>query len=318
MTDKMVNRWLRRQFFPIGWVLLGYYAMVDLLVLATMGVDLLKQILWNLQTGTFLLDLDFDLLIGNAWGYLISISAALCILHAWKGRDYWKEEIFFRNKKMTFVPAFCAVVFCMGSQMLSSLWLTVLELIMNSCGGSVMPLLDAVSGSSTSFSMFFYGAVAAPVFEEILFRGYVLRTLRPYGKRFAILFSALMFGMFHGNLLQGPYAFLMGLVLGYLACEYSIKWSIGLHMFNNLVLAEGLGTLMERMPAGAADLLFLCLYGGALVLSGVILVARRAEIREYRRAEWIDRRCVRCALTNWGFAVFAAVMVVNMVRSLFL
>lgn len=318
MSEKQINRWLRRQFSEMNWVLLGYYVLVNVLVMAMMVTDFLKQMLWNLQTGNFLLDVDEKVLAGNGWGYMITIAAALCILHAWKGRDYWKREIFAKEKKMTFFPAFCAVTFCMGSQMVSSLWLTVLELIMNGFGSSLLPQLEAVSGSSTSFSMFLYSAVFAPFFEEILFRGYVLRTLRPYGKRFSILFSALLFGLFHGNLLQGPYAFLVGLILGYLACEYSVKWSIALHIFNNLILAEGLNLLMERMSMEMANLFSAALFGGALLLSLVILARNRGRIRMYRRAEWIDRRCVLCFLTNWGFVVFTAVMCINIVSFLLL
>jgi membrane protease YdiL (CAAX protease family) len=101
----------------------------------------------------------------------------------------------------------------MGSQMVNSLWLTGLELVMNLFGSSMMPMLEMVSGSTGSFSMFLYGAVLAPISEELLFRGYILRALRPYGKRFAILGSAILFGLFHGNLLQGPYAMLVGLVI---------------------------------------------------------------------------------------------------------
>ena len=42
----------------------------------------------------------------------------------------------------------------------------------------------------------------APAAEELLFRRLLLRRLRPYGGRFALVASALCFGLFHGNLNQ--------------------------------------------------------------------------------------------------------------------
>jgi membrane protease YdiL (CAAX protease family) len=58
--------------------------------------------------------------------------------------------------------------------------------------------------------------VLAPVTEEFLFRGVILQGfLRNYGRRKAILVSALLFALFHLNPWQFPVAFLLGVVLGW-------------------------------------------------------------------------------------------------------
>lgn len=313
MTDRQINRWLRREFAPVGWVLLAYYGLMNLMVTAVAGVDYLKQMLNNLSLGAFPFDVDADAIYNNAWGYLLSVMVALVLLHAWKGPDYWKEEVFVKEKKMRFSVFLTAAVLCVGAQMLSSIWMTVVELTMNQFGSSVMPVLESVSGATGSFSMFLYSALFAPVFEEILFRGFVLRRLRPYGRRFAILGSAILFGLFHGNILQAPYAIAAGIILGWLVCEYSINWAIALHIFNNLVLAEGIGRLTEILPYEVADLLFGGLFLGAFVVSGVLLVKKRRQIREYCRVNWIDGRCVKCLITNWGVMIFLIAMIISMI-----
>ena len=313
MTDKQINKWLRREFRPIGWILIFYYLLMNLMVSLVAVVDMIRQMLGNAAAGNFLMDVDVDALMNNAWGYILCIFLGVILLHAWKGPDYWHSEIFCKGRRMTPGVFFCAMIFCVSSQMINSLWLTALELVMNLFDRSLLETLEAVSGSTDSFSMFLYGAVLAPISEELLFRGYILRALRPYGRRFAILGSAILFGLFHGNLLQGPYAVLVGLVLGWLACEYSINWAIALHIFNNLVLAEGLSRLLELLPMVAAEVLNLALFGGALVLSIVILRKNREQVRAYRRSEWIDRRCVKCLLTNSGFILFALMMGISMV-----
>lgn len=313
MTEKQINKWLRRRFSLIGWVLIGYYLLLNGMVSVMAVVDTVRQMLWNIATGVFFWDIDQNALMNNGWGYAASIAVGLLILHGWKGKDYWKQEIFAGEGRMRPFVFFCAVSFTMGSQMVSTLWLTALELLANSRGSSVMPMLESVSGSTSTFSMFLYSAFLAPLSEEILFRGYVLRSLRPYGRRFAILGSALLFGLFHGNLLQGPYAFLVGLILGYLACEYSIKWSIALHVFNNLVLAEGLTRLTQNMPVELADAVHFALFGGFFLVSLVLLLRKRREIAAYNRGEWMDRRCIRCFLTNSGILIFAGMMTASMI-----
>ena len=313
MTQKQINKWLRRRFSAVCWLLIGYFLLMNLLVTAAMLADVLKQSLWSLAAGDWSGTLDTDRLLSNGWGYILTIAVAALILYAWKGPDYWLRDVFQKSKTMSPGIFFSMLALCMGAQMVNSFWILLLEVIANAAGGSIYPLLESVSGSTDSFSMFLYGSVLAPLSEELLFRGYVQRTLRPYGKRFAIFGSALLFGLFHGNLLQTPYAFLMGLLLGWLTEEYSIRWAISLHVFNNLILAEGLGRLSGVMPVMAADILSFALMGTGFVIAIGILIARRRRIREYRHSEWMDRRCVKCLLTNPGFLVLALITAGQMI-----
>ena len=253
MTDKQINRWLRRRFSPLGWFLLLYYGLMTLLTTITVFYEVAKQFVWSFAAGDFSGSLNWDAVNANAWGYIASMAVGLAVLDAWKGSSFWKQEAFSRKRTMGGKTFACFLFFCMGAQMLNTLWVTLLEMLMNLGGGSVMPVLEQVSGSSDTFSMFLYASVLAPVWEELLFRGWILRTLRPYGKRFAILGSAVLFGLFHGNLLQTPYALLVGLLLGYVAVEYSILWAIALHTFNNLVLADFLSRLTASSPPGSTS-----------------------------------------------------------------
>ncbi|WP_417431726.1 CPBP family intramembrane glutamic endopeptidase [Halpernia sp.] len=83
-------------------------------------------------------------------------------------------------------------------------------------------------------------AVFAPLLEEILFRGIILRAMLNKGMnpKKAIVFSALIFGAIHGYPWQFLGAFLLGLVLGlvYWKTE-SLLMSILLHAFNNFIAA---------------------------------------------------------------------------------
>ena len=316
MEEKKVNKFLRRQFSAICWILIGYNVLMNVLVSVSIGLDAISQSIAAVLHGEFL-QLDLGGLMNNAWGYILSIAVAMVVLLAWKDADYWKQEVFRKEKTMSAGIFFCLMSLCIGSQMVNSLWITLLESLLNRFGISLMQMLETVSGDTGSFSMFLYASLLAPFFEEILFRGLVLRTLRPFGKRFAIFGSALLFGLFHGNLLQTPYAFLMGLVLGYVTMEYSILWAMALHLFNNLVLADLLTRLTKNWPMLAQNAINLLIFGGFALVSLAILISRRQEIRAYRQAEAMDGRCMKWFFLNCGFLVLAIFMLVNMVALLF-
>ncbi len=67
-----------------------------------------------------------------------------------------------------------------------------------------------------ALALVLYG-VAAPVAEEFLFRGIVYNRTKKYmGLKAALFVSAALFAIYHGNLISGIYAFLMGLLITYL------------------------------------------------------------------------------------------------------
>lgn len=58
--------------------------------------------------------------------------------------------------------------------------------------------------------------IAAPVLEEIVCRGYMMRGMLQYIKPWqAIVISAFLFAAIHGNLAQGVTAFILGILLGW-------------------------------------------------------------------------------------------------------
>lgn len=68
--------------------------------------------------------------------------------------------------------------------------------------------------------------ILAPIGEELLCRGIIFRIAGKVSKRFWIAncIQALAFGLIHGNLVQGTYAFFIGLILGYIYGKYHNIW----------------------------------------------------------------------------------------------
>lgn len=77
--------------------------------------------------------------------------------------------------------------------------------------------------------------VAAPILEEVLFRGVIFESCRErLGKGGAVLLSALLFGLIHGIPVQIVNAFVVGLILGYIYLRTrSLISVIVLHAINN-------------------------------------------------------------------------------------
>ncbi|WP_175578327.1 CPBP family intramembrane glutamic endopeptidase [Bifidobacterium jacchi] len=176
-------------------------------------------------------------------------------------------------------------------------------------GGPVDPNYFSPVGS------FFVGGTCyawflAPIVEEIVFRGVVMGTLKPLGRKFAILTSAIMFGLFHDDLVQGLFAFGLGLILGFVAMEYSLLWSIALHMFNNAVLS---GLFIDVFASSLGDdavvicMLLLMVVG----IVGLIVVFTRfgSGLRRYSRKHRTAAGTYGAAWTSGWFVAFVVVNV---------
>lgn len=118
------------------------------------------------------------------------------------------------------------------------------------------------------FLLCFISTVAVPAFvEEFACRGLILGALRKYGNGFAIICSSVIFGLMHGNFEQIPFAFLVGLVLGYVYVQTDTLWiSVGIHAFNNFI-SLFFDFVMEDLPVGiqnSAYVIFItfCLLAG--------------------------------------------------------
>lgn len=77
----------------------------------------------------------------------------------------------------------------------------------------------------------------APIGEETCLRGLALnRTSKTFGLVGCMIYSGIMFGIFHLNPIQGLYAIPIGLCLGYVAYKYkSVIPCILMHALNNLI-----------------------------------------------------------------------------------
>ena len=153
---------------------------------------------------------------------------------------------------------------------------------------------DGVGGFIVSFVSL---SIFAPIFEEIIFRSAVYRHTEIMGQSFAVVFSAIVFALMHGNLEQLPYTFVMGLGFAYLfAKTRSLLIPMLLHFLTNTTTViftsiigttdtDELSTLLSNRNFAAVIptvLYSLIIYGiiiAAIVL-GIIELVRAIRRRE--------------------------------------
>lgn len=112
----------------------------------------------------------------------------------------------------------------------------------------------AFSGQSIGLMILVVGIIG-PICEELMFRGILFHRLKDWVKpQAAIVISALLFGIYHGNAVQFFYATCMGVMLAIMYDKTGTLWiSIVAHIAANLWSLFGSSawsTLWQRVPAG--------------------------------------------------------------------
>lgn len=100
-------------------------------------------------------------------------------------------------------------------------------------------------------------ALVGPIFEEILFRAFMIGKLkRDFSINTAIIIQAIFFGLVHGNLIQGIYAFIAAIIFAKVYIKTrSIKIAIFMHIINNFV--SSLSLIEKFLPYISFFLIFI-------------------------------------------------------------
>ena len=305
----------KRAFSRAGFAAAVYYAVTAL----AQGVVLALPGPWQSDEG-----------LTGAWLYLCSLvpmyllglPAALAVLKSIKSMPPKKERME-PTRILRLIPVIALFAFC-GS-LLGSLLSALLSAL--SGGDYTNPVQTILSGQDLRAQILFV-VLIGPLAEEFFFRKLLIDRLAPYGERPAILVSALIFGLFHGNLSQLIYAAAIGLVFGYLYVRTgSIRVSYCLHALLNFcsgVVPMWLLSRLDTRTSETADLLTtgltlgpdslalvgLCAYYLVMLtlsVLGLTILCAHARDLVFRRApgELPRSHRLRVALLNPGLILFA-------------
>lgn len=185
--------------------------------------------------------------------------------------------------------------------------------------GTVLPEVDfSITNPSASAIVFeiLYLVVVAPIAEEIIFRGLVLKTIAPYGKKLAIIVSALLFGLMHGNVKQFAGAFVCGIIFAAVDIKYgSILPSIVIHILNNMLpVVYNIG---EAVDSKALTLIYVVLFY-AIVLVGIyffVSTYKSFSVGEEPQSELSYAERIKAVVFNFP-TIYALYLVVTLIYSI--
>lgn len=136
----------------------------------------------------------------------------------------------------TLLTILTLVIVAFGIQFVGESIVSIMDKITPAMAASYHEQITAMGiGQSLSPLMLLYVVVLGPIMEELAFRGLIYRFARlalPFWG--ANILQAALFGIYHGNVIQAIYAFIFGLVLGYIAHRgRGIRYSLFAHIAVN-------------------------------------------------------------------------------------
>lgn len=170
-----------------------------------------------------------------------------------------------------------AIGIALGTSVVGSTLSTILSGLLYSLTGFTpyMPDMPLPAGLAANIVYVLNIVFVPAVFEELMFRGVILQSLRRFGDGFALVVSSVLFSLLHGNLVQGPNTLLMGLVVGYFVLRTGSIWTgILMHFFNNGFVVV-FSYLAEWMTEEQIQLIDFAMVGGYFLLGllGVSYIA---------------------------------------------
>ena len=218
------------------------------------------------------------------FGYIVAVIVGITIFYKTQKINFF-QTVFYRQKKMTleYFAVFAIILF--GCQFIFTQSANLFEFFLNQIGLSTKGAIEAATSGDDSFMLVIYAALVGPFVEELLVRGGVVYRLKDYGKIFSILLSAVIFGLFHMNLIQGFFAFFVGILFAYIALEYNFLWAVFFHILNNFgfsfLVESGLPLLLGPELADTVTNMLLIITS---CVSVIFLFLYRKEISSYIKA----------------------------------
>lgn len=246
--------------------------------------------------------------------YFFAVAAELFIIFVATNKKT-QRQLFDVYRQPTAAKFFQWVCFLGLTQIIFSYNSTLIEMLLNFFHLSAQNQEENATGANETLSMFIYGSFLAPFGEEILFRGFLLQNFKRYGVRFAIIFSAILFGIYHGNIVQTPFALILGLLLGYITVSYGLKYAIAVHIFNNMVLADFLDRFLQLFSENTATTISTIIMG-SLALGGLYYLYRFWHTQRQKLFAPIDYSVIRSALFNLPFMILLVICLLEMLAGL--
>lgn len=309
MEQTVSKKLIKKESNRVGFALLVYAIVLNIIVIGGMMLDFIISTIKNyklLEDETAFTEMLTEVIekqMNSGTSMIIAVIVGTGIVLAFFNDHTINKKIFESNNKMTlssFFKVFC--IFVTG-QMVFLLGYDILELVLNAIGFTSESSMDVAASTSITVSMFIYAGLVGPIIEELIYRGFVLHYLKRFGKIPAIIVSSLVFGVMHCNIPQSIGACYMGFIFAYIALEYSIWWSMALHIINNMVLGDLLSYALSGLSEKAQYIIIYGIIIGFSIIGYILIFKSRRKLIEFFKKEKHAPN-TRYILTSIGMIIF--------------
>lgn len=194
-------------------------------------------------------------------------------------RQKCKEVMEFKKPTTNIIPLiFIGLGICMVANFVTSIFASFMSEFFNFT--PKQPKIDTPTDFFGGSIYIITTAVLPALVEEFMYRGAIYGTLKKFGKPLAILLSAMLFGLMHGNLIQIPFAFIVGLGLGFITAESNSVWpAVIVHFLNNLMacIFDYVGIFFGEEISNIVFMIYLLLFIALGIIFAVIYFAKNNE-----------------------------------------
>jgi membrane protease YdiL (CAAX protease family) len=314
--EKIIKKEMKKDFNKLGITLIAQgiiaNALIFTVIIGAMIVRMIKD------RGVSFEDLEQMTKNPSYLGILsiFSVVVAFIPILIYRGSKFYQYDLKFENRKFNLKTIIIGFIFILAVNNILGLFANLLEFGLNSIGltaASALENLEILNQSTPS--MIIYTCIIAPIFEEFLYRGAVLRSFEKYGRKFAILVSAILFGLMHGNFYQIFMAAGIGIILGYLATEYSIKLTIILHMINN-TFVELTTQLSSYIGENASNIMNFSMIAISFIILIAGIIYKRKAIKEWLENNKMENKIMLRFFTSITILIIVAIDIIMVISSI--
>lgn len=304
---KMIKKLMKKDFNKLGFTLLMQILILYGVVFLSAIVVGIAQVIINpsISQEQAMKTFENSNLVGII--SIISVIIAFIPILIYRSSKFFQYDIRVRNRKFTLKTVIIAFAILLSVNSVLGLFANGLELVLNKFGLSAISQLEELNIlNDLTIPMIIYTCIIAPVFEEFIYRGAVLRSLEKYGRWFAILISSILFGLMHGNFYQIFMATGVGIALGYLATEYSIKLSILLHIINNTFVGAT-SLITSHISENAGNIMNSTIVFLSLIILIIAFVIKKNSIKEWLKDNKTEKGIMLRFLTSIAIFILIAI-----------
>ena len=293
---------INRKFFSkigLNYTFFGVFAIIMQIIIINI-IGFTNPIILN--------DINLTSIIASVCNYILPLPIFLYLMNKLE-----KQEI--NSNKLTIKKFIVYIAISLTLMWIGNLiGLTITEILGNLTQSEIAnPIVETINSSSI-YANFILMVIMAPIFEEFIFRKLLIDRTIKYGKGVSILLSALIFGLFHGNINQFVYAFLMG---GFFAYVYiktgKIIYTILLHLTVNffgsiisVIVGNSLNNMNTMVNPAIADAGILIIYFLVYVL--IVIIGVIALLKNYKKISLLKDNLIKkpyiTSLINVGMICF--------------